>query len=114
MSRRLPRASGIVRPPRLFRKRPTPISPAAMPHAQFFSPQAGRMVSAPPVAEARFAIGEVVRHRLFGFRGVVFDIDPVFANSEEWNQAIPAEAPPRPDPPVYPLFAHKEDAPHAP
>ena len=38
----------------------------------------------PPIAHARFSIGEVVRHRLFDFRGVVFDIDPVFANSEEW------------------------------
>ena len=38
---------------------------------------------APPVAHARFAIGEVVRHRLFDFRGVIFDVDPVFANSDE-------------------------------
>ena len=45
---------------------------------------------------ARFAIGDVVRHRLFDFRGVIFDVDPVFANSEEWYEAIPEELrPPR-------------------
>ena len=41
--------------------------------------------------DAKFKIGAVVKHRLFPFRGVVFDIDPVFANTEEWYQAIPAE-----------------------
>ncbi len=51
-------------------------------------------ISAPITAEARFAIGEVVRHRLFEFRGVVFDIDPVFANSEEWYQFHPRTCPP--------------------
>ena len=50
--------------------------------------QAGA-ATAPPVAHARFSIGDVVRHRLFDFRGVIFDIDPVFANSEEWYESIP-------------------------
>jgi len=76
-----------------------------MEQAHFFSPQAGKVVTAPPVAEARFGIGDIVRHRLFGFRGVVFDIDPVFANSDEWYQAIPAEVRPRRDQPFYHLFA---------
>ena len=80
-----------------------------MEQAHFFSPQAGKVVSAPPVAEARFAIGEVVRHRLFRFRGVIFDIDPVFANSDEWYQAIPAEVRPQRDQPFYHLFAENED-----
>jgi hypothetical protein len=45
---------------------------------------------------ARFAIGDLVRHRLFDFRGVIFDVDPQFANSEEWYEAIPeAIRPPR-------------------
>ena len=57
-----------------------------MDRANFFSPQAGRVVSAPPVSHARFGIGDVVRHKVFDFRGVVFDIDPVFANSEEWYE----------------------------
>ncbi len=62
-------------------------------------------ISAPPIASARFGIGEVVRHRLLDFRGVIFDVDPVFANSEEWYQAIPAEIRPLKDQPFYHLLA---------
>jgi heat shock protein HspQ len=65
---------------------------------------------APPVAHARFAIGDVVRHRLFDFRGVVFDIDPVFANSEEWYQAIPEDVRPRKDQPFYHLLAENAES----
>ncbi|MEZ0244691.1 MAG: heat shock protein HspQ [Sphingomonas sp.] len=67
-------------------------------------------VPMPPVATARFAIGEVVRHRLFDFRGVVFDVDPVFANSDEWYEAIPEEVRPRKDQPYYHLLAENEDS----
>ena len=81
-----------------------------MDRSQFFSPQAGRQVEAPRHAEARFAIGDVVRHKLFDFRGVVFDIDPVFANSEEWYEAIPAEMRPRKDQPFYHLLAENDDS----
>ncbi|WP_425514689.1 heat shock protein HspQ [Aquisediminimonas sediminicola] len=63
----------------------------------------------PPIAHARFAIGDVVRHRLFDFRGVVFDIDPVFANSEEWYAAIPEDTRPRRDQPFYHLLAENDD-----
>jgi heat shock protein HspQ len=65
---------------------------------------------APPVATARFTIGEVVRHRLFDFRGVIFDVDPVFANSEEWYQAIPEEIRPAKDQPFYHLLAENADS----
>jgi heat shock protein HspQ len=65
---------------------------------------------APITAEARFAIGEVVRHRIFDFRGVVFDIDPVFNNSEEWYEAIPEQVRPRKDQPFYHLFAENHDS----
>ena len=65
-----------------------------MDRASIFSPQAGRLIDMPRASRARFAIGEVVRHKLFDFRGVVFDIDPVFANSEEWYESIPQEARP--------------------
>ena len=58
---------------------------------------------------ARFTIGEVVRHRLFDFRGVIFDVDPVFANSEEWYQAIPEELRPPKDQPFYHLLAENEE-----
>ena len=46
-------------------------------------------LAAPAVAHARFSIGDVVRHRMFDFRGVIFDVDPVFANTDEWYEAIP-------------------------
>ena len=81
-----------------------------MDQARFFSPQAGREIDAPSVAVARFAIGDVVRHRLYSFRGVVFDIDPVFANSEEWYEAIPAEVRPSREQPFYHLFAENGDS----
>jgi heat shock protein HspQ len=59
---------------------------------------------------AKFKIGQVVRHRLFPFRGVVFDIDPEFNNTEEWYQSIPAEIRPGKDQPFYHLFAENADS----
>jgi heat shock protein HspQ len=64
----------------------------------------------PPTARANFAIGEVVRHRLFDFRGVIFDVDPVFANTDEWYEAIPEAARPRKDQPFYHLLAENADS----
>ena len=58
---------------------------------------------------AKFRIGQVVRHRIFPFRGVIFDVDPQFNNSEEWYQAIPAEAPLRKDQPFYHLLAENAE-----
>lgn len=80
-----------------------------MDRTSFFSPQAGRRIDVPRAARARFAIGDVVRHRDHHFRGVVFDVDPVFANSEEWYEAIPQDARPDRDQPYYHLFAENED-----
>ena len=54
---------------------------------------------------AKFAIGQVVKHRIYPFRGVIFDVDPVFANTEEWLVSIPAEVRPRRDQPFYHLLA---------
>src|SRR3954471_6266265 len=81
-----------------------------MDRSRFFSPQAGRDVIAPPVASADFGIGDVVRHRLFAFRGVVFDIDPIFANSEEWYAAIPEDVRPKRDQPFYHLLAENAES----
>jgi heat shock protein HspQ len=81
-----------------------------MNRASFYSPQAGRVIDAPFQARARFAIGDVVRHKQHDFRGVIFDIDPVFANSEEWYQSIPAEMRPNRDQPYYHLLAENEDS----
>jgi len=64
----------------------------------------------PPISEARFTIGDVVRHRLFAFRGVIFDIDPVFANSEEWYAAIPEDVRPDRDQPFYHLLAENAES----
>ena len=58
---------------------------------------------------AKFKIGQVVRHRLFPFRGVIFDVDPMFSNSEEWWLSIPPEMRPRKDQPFYHLFAENAE-----
>lgn len=60
--------------------------------------------------EASFSIGDVVRHRLFPFRGVIFDVDPVFNNTEEWWLAIPEEIRPRKDQPFYHVFAENDES----
>ena len=58
---------------------------------------------------AQFALGQIVRHRMFPFRGVVFDVDPQFANSEEWYQSIPEPVRPRRDQPFYHLLAENDE-----
>jgi len=57
---------------------------------------------------AKFAIGQVVRHRIFPFRGVIFDVDPQFANTDEWWESIPEEIRPRKDQPFYHLLAEND------
>ena len=57
---------------------------------------------------AKYNIGDVVRHRIFPFRGIVFDIDPVFNNTEEWWLSIPEEVRPRKNQPFYHLLAENE------
>ena len=59
---------------------------------------------------AKYQLGQVVRHRLYSFRGVIFDIDPEFANTEEWWQSIPAETRPHKDQPFYHLFAENDES----
>lgn len=58
---------------------------------------------------AKFMIGQVVRHRVYSFRGVIFDIDPTFANTEEWWEAIPEDVRPEKDQPFYHLYAENEE-----
>jgi heat shock protein HspQ len=58
---------------------------------------------------ARYRVGQVVRHRYFPFRGVVFDVDPVFDNTEEWYQAIPEDIRPSKDQPFYHLLAENSE-----
>ncbi|MEO3429708.1 heat shock protein HspQ [Pelagibius sp. CAU 1746] len=58
---------------------------------------------------AKFQIGEIVRHRFFPFRGVIFDVDPTFSNTEEWWEAIPEAIRPNKDQPFYHLLAENEE-----
>ena len=58
--------------------------------------------------QAKYRIGQVVKHRFFPFRGVIFDVDPTFANTEEWWLSIPEEIRPAKDQPFYHLLAENE------
>ncbi len=62
------------------------------------------------IKHAKFQIGQVVKHRLFPFRGVIFDVDPEFANTEEWYQSIPEEMRPHRNQPFYHLLAENADS----
>jgi len=62
------------------------------------------------VRSAKFQIGQVVRHRVYPFRGVIFDIDPSFSNTEEWYRSIPQEVRPAKDQPFYHLLAENADS----
>ena len=59
---------------------------------------------------AKFAIGQVVKHRIYPFRGVIYDVDPTFANTEEWWRSIPAEVRPSKDQPFYHLYAENAES----
>src|SRR4051795_4049189 len=59
---------------------------------------------------AKFAIGQVVRHRVYPFRGVIFDVDPIFANTEEYWLSIPENIRPHKNQPFYHLLAENEDS----
>lgn len=61
------------------------------------------------IRHAKFQIGQVVRHRIYPFRGVIFDVDPEFANSEEWWLSIPENVRPRKDQPFYHLLAENAE-----
>lgn len=59
---------------------------------------------------AKYRLGQVVRHRKHPFRGVVFDVDAKFSNSQEWYDALPEETRPRKDQPFYHLLAENEQS----
>ncbi len=59
---------------------------------------------------AKFYIGQVVKHKIYPFRGVIFDVDPEFDNSDEWYDSIPEEIRPSKDQPFYHLFAENEES----
>ena len=61
------------------------------------------------IQKAKFSIGDVVKHKHFDFRGVIYDVDFEFNNSEEWYQSIPKNVRPRKDQPFYHLLAENDD-----
>ena len=61
------------------------------------------------IVSPTFNIGDVVKHKLYQFRGVIVDIDPEFANSEEWYQSIPEDSRPKKDQPFYHLLAENSE-----
>ena len=61
------------------------------------------------IATAKFSIGDVVKHRHFNFRGVIYDVDFEFNNSEEWYQSIPKDVRPRKNQPYYHLLAENNE-----
>jgi heat shock protein HspQ len=72
-------------------------------------PKKARKTVAGEMRMAKFSVGDVVRHRLYPFRGIIFDIDPVFGNTEEWWLSIPPERRPRKDQPFYHLLAENAE-----
>lgn len=62
------------------------------------------------VKQAKFRIGQIVRHRFYPFRGVIFDVDPEFANTEEWWLSIPENVRPNKDQPFYHLLAENAES----
>ncbi len=59
---------------------------------------------------AKYALGQVVRHRKHPFRGVVFDVDAMFSNTDEWYEAIPEDSRPKKDQPFYHLLAENDQS----
>ena len=62
------------------------------------------------ITSTQFAIGQVVKHRIYEFRGVIVDVDPEFNNTEEWWLSIPEEVRPRKDQPFYHLLAENDSS----
>ena len=62
------------------------------------------------IRTAKYAIGQVVRHRVYPFRGVIFDIDPEFDNTDEWYDSIPEDVRPIKDQPFYHLYAENDES----
>lgn len=62
------------------------------------------------IRDAKFSIGQVVRHRVYRFRGVIFDVDPEFDNTDEWYEAIPVAVRPKKDQPFYHLYAENDES----
>lgn len=71
---------------------------------------ATRVTLANMIRDAKFRIGQIVRHRVFPFRGLIYDVDPIFDNSDEWYEAIPKSMRPSKDQPFYHLYAQNDQS----
>jgi heat shock protein HspQ len=60
--------------------------------------------------EAKYHLGQIVRHRKHPFRGVVFDVDARFNNTDEWYAAIPEDSRPSKNQPFYHLLAENDQS----
>ena len=61
------------------------------------------------IIETEYSIGQIVKHKYLDFRGVIYDVDPEFNNTEEWYQSIPKDVRPRKDQPFYHLLAENNE-----
>jgi len=61
------------------------------------------------IRNAKFGIGQIVKHRIYPFRGVIFDVDPEFANTDEWYESIPKDVRPHKEQPFYHLYAENDE-----
>ena len=61
------------------------------------------------IQKAKFSIGDIVKHKHFDFRGVIYDVDFEFNNSEEWYQSIPKDVRPKKEQPFYHLLAENNE-----
>ncbi len=73
------------------------------------TPRTPKRKRAPAMPHAKFRLGDVVRHKFYPFRGIIFDVDPVFDSTDEWWESIPAEIRPRKDQPFYHLLAENDE-----
>lgn len=62
------------------------------------------------IRTAKYQIGQIVRHRFYPFRGVVFDVDPEYSNSDEWYDSIPEDIRPVKEQPFYHLLAENSES----
>ena len=57
------------------------------------------------ITSTRFAIGDLIHHRLFDYRGVIVDVDPTFQSTEEWYETVAKSCPPK-EKPWYHVLVH--------
>ena len=103
-----PVKTAVAAKARSARSRDAEAAPASRPRLRRSSAATSKARTS-PVSEARFAVGDVVRHKFYPFRGVVFDIDPVFANTDDWWLSIPEQMRPKKNQPFYHLLAENAE-----